>query len=152
MRCVVQRVTGACVRVVEGGAEREHARIGPGLCVLVGVERDDTDADAAWAAPKIANLRVFEDDEGRMNRSVLDTGGQVLLVPNFTVAGDTRKGRRPSFENAMRPEPASAMFDRVVEGVSSLGAPTGAGVFGADMRVELTNDGPVTIWLDSRGG
>ncbi len=150
MRCVVQRVAGASLRVVEGGAEREHAAIGPGLCVMVGIERDDTETDLAWTAPKIANLRIFDDEQGKMNRSVLDTGGGVLLVPNFTVAGDARKGRRPSFENAMRPPEASAMFDRLAAGVAALGAPARTGVFGADMRVELTNDGPITIWLDSR--
>jgi D-tyrosyl-tRNA(Tyr) deacylase len=151
MRCVVQRVTGATLRVVEEGVERSHARIGPGLCVMVGIERGDTETDLAWAASKIAHLRIFEDEQGKMNRSVLDTGGGVLLVPNFTVAGDARKGRRPSFDNAMRPPEASAMFDALCAAVAGEGVPVQAGVFGADMRVELVNDGPITIWLDSRG-
>jgi len=150
MRSVVQRVTGAALMVIEDGSAREHARIGAGLCVLVGIEKRDTPEDLAWTAPKITNLRIFEDDQGKMNRSVLDTGGGVLLVPNFTVAGDSRKGRRPSFDNAMRPPEASEMFDQLADALSALGVPTETGVFGADMRVEIVNDGPVTIWLDSR--
>lgn len=149
MRCVVQRVTGATLRVVEDGEAREHAKTGSGLCALVGVEKRDTDTDIEWVVAKIANLRIFEDEQGKMNRSVLDTGSEVMLVPNFTVAGDARKGRRPSFDNAMRPPDAAEFFDRVVEGLSDLGVRTATGVFGADMRVELVNDGPVTIVLDS---
>lgn len=149
MRGVVQRVTGASLRVTVDGDEREHARIGPGLCVLLGVEKGDTDADIAWMVGKIANLRVFEDEQGKMNRSVLETGGEVLLVPNFTVAGEARKGRRPSFDNSMRPPGASDYFDRVTAGLGAEGVRTAAGVFGGDMRVELVNDGPVTIVLES---
>ena len=130
---------------------REHAKIGAGLVALVGIERDDTEKELAWAADKLVNLRVFADDEGRMNLSVLDIGGEVLLVPNFTVAGDARKGRRPSFVGAMHPDEASPMFERLAESASAAGVPVQTGVFGAHMHVELVNDGPVTIWLDSGG-
>ena len=101
-------------------------------------------------AEKIVNLRIFVDDGGKMNRSVLDTGGSVLLVPNFTVAGDAKKGRRPSFDLAMRPERAGPEFERLVEDARSRGVPVEPGFFGGDMLVEIANDGPITIVLDSR--
>jgi D-tyrosyl-tRNA(Tyr) deacylase len=136
--------------------------IGRGLVVLLGIEQSDNDSDRAWMAEKIPNLRIFEDAAGKMNRSVIEIAAQpasgaptgILLVPNFTVAGDARKGRRPSFDNAMRPELSEAEFGRVVEGVRGVAGPgvsVQAGVFRADMKVALVNDGPVTIWLDSRG-
>ena len=150
MRAVVQRVERAVLHALEGGSEREVSSIGCGLVVFAGVEQDDTEADADWMAGKIANLRIFNDDDGKMNRSVLDIGGQVLLVSNFTVAGDARKGRRPSFDNAMRPPQAEAAFDGLVERVRGLGVSVQTGVFGAHMHVQLVNDGPVTIWLDSK--
>lgn len=150
MRIVVQRVSGASLTVVEAGAEREHARHGPGLVALVGVQTGDTPADADWAGEKLANLRIFEDDAGKMNLSVLDIGGSALLVPNFTVAGTARKGRRPSFDGAMRPPEAAAVFDLVCARTRALGVPVLTGMFGAHMRVRIENDGPVTIWLDSR--
>ncbi len=145
MRAVVQRVTGASVEVGGGCA----AAIGPGLLVLLGVEESDTPKDRAWMAEKIAHLRVFEDEQGKMNRSVLEVGGAVLLVPNFTVAGDARKGRRPSFDNAMRPERSEGEFAEVARAVAAAGVEVRTGVFRAHMRVSLVNDGPVTIWLDS---
>jgi D-tyrosyl-tRNA(Tyr) deacylase len=101
-------------------------------------------------AGKIAHLRIFADDEGKMNRSVLDVGGEVLLVSNFTVAGDARKGRRPSFDRAMRPPEAEAAFEALADALRELGVRVQTGVFGAHMHVSLVNDGPVTIWLDSR--
>ncbi len=146
MRAVVQRVREATLTV--GGSE--HARMGHGLVVLLGIEAGDTERDRAWIAGKIAQLRIFEDAGGKMNLSVTDMGGSVLLVPNFTVAGDARKGRRPSFDNAMRPEAASAEFGAVARAVAATGVGVQTGVFGAEMQVALVNDGPVTIWLDSR--
>ncbi len=146
MRAVVQRVHSASVRI-EG---RKHSQIGPGLLILLGVERDDTAQDAAALAKKVSELRIFEDDEGHMNRSVLDTGGQLLAVSQFTLLGDCRKGRRPSFIKAARPEEAVALYDQFVEAVRSLGVPVSTGVFQAMMDVELVNNGPVTLMLDSR--
>ncbi|MEX2219147.1 MAG: D-aminoacyl-tRNA deacylase [Phycisphaerales bacterium] len=147
MRAVVQRVSRAAVEV--GG--REAAAIGRGLLALVGIEEGDTEADAAWLAQKLAHLRIFEDDGGKMNLSVKDVAGSLLLVPNFTVAGNARKGRRPGFDRAMRPELAEPLFARLVAGAQSHGPPVRTGVFRAHMLVSLVNDGPVTIWLDSRG-
>jgi len=146
MRSIVQRVSSARVEV-SGAVVGEIAQ---GLLVLVGIESADTDADLAWTADKIAHLRIFEDDAGKMNRSVLDVRGSVLLVPNFTLAGDARKGRRPSFDNAMRPELSAPAFDALASRVRALGAPVATGVFRAEMRVTLTNDGPITLWLDSK--
>lgn len=146
----MQRVNGASLSIVDGGAEREYASIGRGLVVLAVVERGDGDADREWMAGKIAHLRIFADDEGKMNRSVLETGAEVLLVSNFTVAGDARKGRRPSFDRAMRPPEAEAAFGALVDALRGLGVRVQTGVFGAHMHVSLVNDGPVTIWLDSR--
>ncbi|CAG0997653.1 D-aminoacyl-tRNA deacylase [Phycisphaerales bacterium] len=146
MRAVVQRVSSAKV-VVDGKAVGE---IGRGLLVLVGIESADGEAEADWIAEKAANLRVFEDGAGKMNLSVKDTGGGILLVPNFTVAGDARKGRRPSFDNAMRPEAAGSMFARIERAIAAQGVPVSTGVFRSHMEVTLANDGPVTIWLDSR--
>ena len=156
MRTVVQRVTSAQLRLVgPDRVETAHARIGVGLVALIGVERGDTDKDAAWTAEKLAHLRVFEDAGGKMNRSALDlvadgAAASVLAVPNFTVAGSAQKGRRPSFDTAEDPAPAHALFDRVRAAIEALGLPAQAGVFGADMRVELVNDGPMTLIVASR--
>jgi D-aminoacyl-tRNA deacylase len=155
MKAVVQRVSEASVEV-EGRSPAKVAAIGRGLVVLVGIEAGDTDADLAWMADKVANLRIFEDAAGKMNLSVRDgggVGGEVLLVPNFTVAGDARKGRRPSFDGAMRPEESQGLFQRLAAAMEAiLGAErVRTGVFRAHMRVGLVNDGPVTILLDSRG-
>lgn len=153
MRAVVQRVTSARLEARLAPDDRPtECAIGPGLVVLVGIEKSDTEADREWMAEKIVNLRVFEDDAGKMNRSVLDTKGSILLVPNFTVAGDCRKGRRPSFDNAMAPGEAAPEFDRLVEKVRALGVTVETGVFRAHMLVSLTNDGPVTLLVDSRSG
>lgn len=124
--------------------------IGPGLVVLAAVEQEDTPADREWLADKLINLRIFSDDQGKMNRSVLEIGGSILLISNFTVAGDARKGRRPSFDRAMRPPEAKAEFEALVQRIADLGCPVKTGVFAADMQVDLVNDGPVTIWIDSK--
>jgi len=138
-------VNGA-VLTVEGG---ERARIGAGLVVLAGLEAGDTERDIAWIAHKLAQLRIFRDDEGKMNRSVLEVGGAVLLVPNFTLAGDCRKGRRPSFDRAMPPDEAEPAFETLADALRGEGCLVQIGVFGAHMHVELVNDGPVTFVLDS---
>ncbi|MBL8143988.1 MAG: D-tyrosyl-tRNA(Tyr) deacylase, partial [Acidobacteria bacterium] len=141
MRAVVQRVTEAHV-VVDG---REVGRIGAGFVVLLGVGRDDGPADVEAVSAKVAELRVFEDAEGKMNRALGDTGGSVLLVSQFTLFGDVRKGRRPSFIDAAPPDLAVALYEDVARALRARGVPTETGVFRADMRVALVNDGPVTI-------
>lgn len=146
MRAVVQRVSEAEVRV----GDECVGRIGPGVMVLVGVHAEDTDADAAAIADKIVNLRIFEDDEGKMNRSVLEIGGSALIVSQFTLWGDARKGRRPSFVAAAAGEEARPIYEAVCARVAELGVPVQRGRFAAHMHVALVNDGPVTILLDSR--
>jgi len=146
MRLVVQRVTRAKV-TVHGEITGE---IGSGFLALAGVEGGDTDEDMRYGVEKLVGLRVFEDEEGKMNRSISDIGGAVLLVSQFTLLGDARHGKRPSFSNAARPEIAAPMIDRMAEAIASRGIPVARGVFGADMQVELVNDGPVTILLDSK--
>jgi D-tyrosyl-tRNA(Tyr) deacylase len=142
---LLQRVLDARVQV----AGEEIAAIGPGLLVLVGVERDDDEAAADRLAGRLVAYRVFGDEAGRMNRSVRDVGGSVLLVPQFTLAADTSGGLRPSFTTAAPPALGQALFDRVVAQVRSSGVPYAVGRFGADMQVSLTNDGPVTFWLEA---
>jgi D-tyrosyl-tRNA(Tyr) deacylase len=146
MRAVVQRVSRASV-TVEGEVT---GRIGAGLMVLIGVGVDDEDADAQTMSEKIANLRIFQDDAGLMNRSVLDAGGGVLLISQFTLHGDARRGRRPSFITAAREDVAKPLYERVGAYLEGLGLPVGYGVFGAHMDVELINDGPVTILIDTK--
>ena len=146
MRIVVQRVTRAKV-TVDGEIVGE---IGKGYLALVGVETGDTDDDMRYGVEKLIGLRVFEDFEGKMNRSVSDIGGSILLVSQFTLLGDARHGRRPSFSNAAKPEVAAPMIDRMANAIAGRGIPVAKGVFGADMQVELVNDGPVTILLDSK--
>jgi D-tyrosyl-tRNA(Tyr) deacylase len=146
MRAVVQRVSRASV-TVEGEVT---GRIGAGLMVLIGVGVDDEDADAQTMSEKIANLRIFQDDAGLMNRSVLDAGGGVLLISQFTLHGDARRGRRPSFITAAREDVAKPLYERVGAYLEGLGLPVGYGVFGAHMDVELVNDGPVTILIDTK--
>jgi len=147
MRAVVQRVSRAQVTVEEkvvGAIER-------GLCVLVGAGQGDAEADVAYLADKIVNLRIFPDDAGKMNRSVLDIGGGVLLISQFTLYGDARKGRRPAFIDALEPTAAEALLATLLTRLRTAGVPhLATGVFRADMQVELVNDGPVTILLDSR--
>ena len=146
MRAVVQRVSQARVLV----DDREIGAIQQGLLVLLGVGEHDTDADLAYMVHKIASLRIFEDADGRMNRSVIDVDGSILAVSQFTLYGDVRKGRRPSFVSAMQPDSAKQLFDRFVEESRALGMCVETGQFGAMMQVELINDGPVTILVDSK--
>jgi D-aminoacyl-tRNA deacylase len=143
MRAVLQRVSRATVRV--GG--RVEGEIGPGLLVLLGVAAGDGEDDAARLAGKVARLRVFENDEGRFDRSLLDTGGAALVVSQFTLIADTGKGNRPSFAAAAVPEEAETLYERFCAVLRELGVPVETGVFGARMAVELVNDGPVTITL-----
>ncbi len=147
MRLVVQRVQKASV-TVDGEIISE---IGAGLLVLIGVQEGDGLPDAEFCAGKIANLRIFEDDDGKMNRSLLDTGGEALLVSQFTLLGDARKGRRPSFIAAADPETADRLYLCAAETLMRAGVPVKTGRFRAHMEVMLVNDGPVTILLDSRG-
>ncbi len=145
MRAVVQRVTRAEVRV----DERVTGAIDGGLLVLLGVGIADDESDARWVAEKVVNLRIFLDDAGLMNRSLLETGGAVLLVSQFTLHGDARKGRRPSFIAAAKEPLASTLYELTGQEIARLGPRVAYGEFGADMQVELVNDGPVTILLDS---
>jgi D-tyrosyl-tRNA(Tyr) deacylase len=146
MRAVIQRVARASV-AVEG---QVIGQIGHGLVVLLGVEQDDTDADAQQLADKAVQLRIFDDDEGKMNRSLQDVGGAMLVVSQFTLLGDCRKGRRPSFIDAAPPEQAERLYETFVAAVGVQGVRVATGKFRAMMQVELVNDGPVTILLDSR--
>lgn len=149
MRAVVQRVTEARVRT----GDHTSGEIGPGLLVLLGIGRDDGPDDVAYVVAKIRDMRVFEGDEGRhMDRSVADTGGAVLVVSQFTLYGDVRKGRRPSFDAAAPPEIARTLYESVVRELRAAQMPVATGEFQAMMRVELVNDGPVTILLDSKKG
>jgi D-aminoacyl-tRNA deacylase len=143
MRAVVQRVAWARV-LVEGAMAGE---IGSGLCVLLGVARGDGPAEAERLAGRVARLRVFEDERGRFDRSLLDVGGSALVVSQFTLIADTAKGNRPSFSEAAPPEQAEPLYERFGEALAALGVPVATGRFGARMRVELANDGPVTIVL-----
>jgi len=146
VRLAIQRVSRAAVRV----GDRTVGEIGPGLLILVGVGKDDRPEEATWLAEKLAHLRIFEDDHGRMNRSVLDAGGEVLVVPEFTLYGDAGKGRRPSWDAAAPPEVARERVEAFAAAVESHGVPVRRGAFQEHMEVELVNDGPVTILLDSR--
>jgi D-tyrosyl-tRNA(Tyr) deacylase len=146
VRAVVQRVSFARVSV-EGSVRSE---IGPGLLVFVGVAGDDGPADVEYVAGKVRDLRIFPDDAGRMNRSVVDTGGAVLVVSQFTLHADCRKGRRPSLDAAAPPTLARALYEEVVRRLRDTGLVVATGVFQAQMDVELLNDGPVTMLLDSR--
>ena len=148
MRCVVQRVSRASV-TVEG---KITGQVEKGYMVLVGVEQGDDEQDVRYCADKVAGLRVFEDENGKMNRSVKDVGGAVLAVSQFTLLGDARHGRRPSFYNAARPEEANALYEAFCQALRAENIRVETGVFQTDMQVELVNDGPVTILLDSRKG
>jgi D-tyrosyl-tRNA(Tyr) deacylase len=146
VRAVVQRVSEASV-AVEG---QVTGAIASGLCVLLGVGQGDTEQDARWMADKVADLRIFEDDEGKMNRSVVDVAGGVLAISQFTLFGDARKGTRPGFIDAARPEVAQPLYARFCALVRERGLTVGEGVFRATMQVRLVNEGPVTLLLDSR--
>lgn len=149
MIAVVQRVRRAAVRTDE--PPRTEA-IGAGLCVLLGVEVGDGDAEADWVADKLPRLRVFADDEGRMNRDLAAVAGGILLVSQFTLAGDCRRGNRPSFVRAAPPQEGRRLYERVRDRLVAAGVETRTGVFGAAMQVELVNDGPVTLILERRPG
>lgn len=145
MRALIQRVARGSV-TVEG---RRLAEIGPGLVILLGIGHADGEAQARALVEKIANLRIFEDDQGKMNRSILETHGEAIVVSQFTLYADTRRGRRPSFTDAALPEAARPLVERFAELLAQAGVPTQTGEFAALMQVELVNDGPVTIWLES---
>ncbi|MEY1556310.1 D-aminoacyl-tRNA deacylase [Yoonia sp. R2331] len=145
MRALLQRVTAAAVRV-DGNVIGE---IGPGLLILVCAMQDDTDAVTAPLASKISKLRIFADDAGKMNQSLIQTGGSALIVSQFTLAADTARGNRPGFSRAAPPDVGRALYERFVADMAALDVPTATGTFGADMAVSLTNDGPVTVWLDT---
>src|SRR5438874_13455117 len=145
MRALLQRVTHASATV----EEQIVGQIGLGLLVLLGVGQDDSEAQVKTLADKIVYLRIFGDDEGKMNRSLLDVGGQVLVVSQFTLYADVRRGRRPSFTNAAPPSLAEPLVERFKAAIASYGLTVADGIFGAYMEVELLNNGPVTIWMDS---
>jgi D-aminoacyl-tRNA deacylase len=146
MRALLQRVTRARV-VVDGNTVGDIHR---GLLVLLGITHDDTPERAQWLAEKVASLRIFPDDEGKMNRDLAEAGCAMLIVSQFTLYGDARKGRRPSFVDAAAPDRAIPLYEAFINAVKALGIPTATGRFGAMMQVELVNDGPVTLIVDSR--
>ncbi len=145
MRAVIQRVNRASVRIDGSITEK----ISHGLVVLLGIHGDDTTRNLQWMADKIVNLRIFEDDEGKMNRSLADINAEMLIVSQFTLYGDCRKGRRPGYSSAAPPEIAEPIYDRFIEEIKSRGIKTATGTFRAMMEVELVNHGPVTLLLDS---
>jgi D-aminoacyl-tRNA deacylase len=147
MRALIQRVSSASVTI----SGRVHSSIGAGFLILLGIEDADTAEDSAWLAGKIARLRIFSDADGHMNLSLQETGGEALVVSQFTLHAATKKGNRPSFIRAARPEKAIPDYESFCAALSAeLGRPVQTGVFGADMKIALINDGPVTIWMDSQ--
>lgn len=148
MRAVIQRAARASVTLKASGERRE---IGPGLMTLLGVAPGDTRDDAEWLAEKLVGLRVFEDEQGKMNLSLLETGGAMLVVSQFTLLGDARKGRRPSFTGAAPPAIAEPLYQAFVQAVRARGVEVKTGEFGADMLVEVANDGPVTLVVETPG-
>ena len=150
MRCVVQRVTEARVTVVQpDGSEELAGKIGPGIMALIGVSEGDTEKDLKYMVDKVPNLRIFDDENGVMNRSILESGGAILAVSQFTLYGDARGGRRPSYIRAAKPEAANAWYEKLVAAWREKGIPVETGRFRTEMHVSLVNDGPVTILLDS---
>ncbi len=145
MRALLQRVTRAAVRI----RDEEVAAIGPGLVVFLGVAPEEDDVVARGLAAKVGNLRIFRDEQGLTNRSLLDVGGDSLVVSQFTLFADTRKGRRPSFLGAAAPEVAEARYDSFARALEEMGMPVARGRFREEMEVELVNDGPMTVWLDT---
>jgi D-tyrosyl-tRNA(Tyr) deacylase len=147
MRVLLQRVSDASVTI--DGAEK--SRIGRGILLLLGIEHEDGEEDIEWLVKKLLSLRIFEDEDGKMNLSILDVGGEALVVSQFTLHARVKKGTRPGFDRAARPEVAIPLYEKFVAAFEEgLGKPVGTGEFGAMMKVALTNDGPVTIWIDSR--
>jgi len=145
MRAVVQRVSRASVTV----AEQITGQIDRGLVVLLGIKQGDSSSDVSWLAEKIVNLRIFDDQQGKMNLSLADIAGEMLIISQFTLFGDCRKGRRPGFSSAAQPDLAEPLYRQFIESVGQLGIQTAAGIFRAEMALELINDGPVTLLLDS---
>jgi D-tyrosyl-tRNA(Tyr) deacylase len=146
LRALLQRVSRSTVRL----ENLPDASIGIGLCILLGVGKQDTPEDVDYVADKCVNLRIFEDDQGKMNRSLLDIGGEALIISQFTLYGDTRKGRRPGFSDAALPDDAERLYGRFVEVIQQKGIPVQTGRFGEHMRVEIHNNGPVTLMVESR--
>jgi D-tyrosyl-tRNA(Tyr) deacylase len=146
MRAVIQRVSGSKVDVFN----ELVGQIGPGLLVLLGISRSDEEKDADYLTDKIVHLRIFEDDEGKMNRSLIERGGEIMVVSQFTLLGDCRKGRRPSFIEAAPPDKAEELYEYFVGQLESKGITVATGQFGAKMKVSLINDGPVTLIIESR--
>ncbi len=146
MRALLQRVTAGAVRI----NGETVGKIGPGLVILLGITHDDTEKDCEFLADKCAGLRIFTDDNDKMNLSLLDVKGEALIISQFTLYGDSRKGRRPSYTDASRPEHAIPLYEKFIEEFSSRGIRTQTGEFGADMKVEIHNDGPVTLMVESR--
>lgn len=147
MRVLIQRVNGASVEI----NNRISANIHKGLLLLAGIEEADTGDDAEWLANKIVSLRIFDDEKGIMNLSVKDIQGEILVVSQFTLHASTKKGNRPSYIKAARPETAIPLYENFIQNLSALlGKPVATGLFGADMKIALVNDGPVTIWIDSK--
>jgi D-tyrosyl-tRNA(Tyr) deacylase len=147
MRACIQRVRRA--KVTEVATGQVAGEIGPGFLVLLGIRHEDTEKEAAYLARKTAGLRVYEDDQGKMNRDLASVGGAVLVVSQFTLYGDCRKGRRPSFVEAARPEQAESLYESFQDQIRRAGIPVASGAFQQHMEVELVNDGPVTLWLDT---
>ncbi|MDA8885973.1 D-aminoacyl-tRNA deacylase [Bacteroidia bacterium] len=145
MRALLQRVSEANVSVDKA----IHSSINKGLLILIGIENEDSEEDIEWLVKKISQMRIFEDVDGKMNNSILDISGELLVVSQFTLHANTKKGNRPSFIKAARPEKAIPLYENFIESCQNI-LPTKAGVFGAEMKVALINDGPVTIWLDSK--
>lgn len=150
MRFLIQRTRSAAVHI-DGIAVAESHGLGLGMLILIGISPDDTAEDIEYLVKKATQLRIFDDEDGVMNRSILDVGGDIIAVSQFTLMAETKKGNRPSYIRAARPEVAEPLYDEVVRALEErLGRPIGTGRFGADMQVSLTNDGPVTIWIDSK--
>lgn len=146
MKALLQRVDRASVTV----GSNVTGSIGKGLCVFLGVANGDTEKDIAWLADKIVNLRIFDDESGKMNRSVMDEKGEILVVSQFTLCGDCKRGRRPSWTDAADPVAANSMYEKFVREIESRGVITATGIFQALMKVDICNDGPVTLMIDSR--
>jgi D-tyrosyl-tRNA(Tyr) deacylase len=144
VKAVIQRVSSASVRV----GDKIVGQISQGIMILLGIEKDDAEAQANWLVEKISGLRIFSDEEGKMNRSVVDIGGELLVVSQFTLAGNCTKGRRPSFDSAAPADEGKRLYDYFVEAARRFGLPVATGVFQADMQITLVNDGPVTFILE----